>query len=606
MSVIGNFTAPKAYDREHQSQFIGAVQRELDKSYRKDTDIIIPLGKSLGFTSAQGAEYIFSVDVDGNFTFGARAETGTSLASIDYVTSVVSDASGASASEFAAIRAEFAAADAAVSASVTNEATVRAGADGALATQINAVNAAYIASDAVLSASIISEQTTRADADTAIALSVTTLTSTVDAKNQTFIQTSAPTAIAAGDLWIDSDDNNKLYRATAPGTGSWVAVPYSDTGKVTTFAQTSAPTALAVGDLWIDTDDDNKVYRATAVGSGSWAAVDDARIAVTATTLATVQGYLSASYTIELDVNGRATIFRLQDDGTTSDIIFKSDTFKFFDGVSDVALFSAGGGIITINGDLAVSGSIVVGEIRWPVALQPKLINKADGEAVLWAEGAALSAVPDFTIAVPSGVALAAGEAWEPPTITSATTTGGTLRLKISTPSTTATVTDSTDASGGGGNPDRVMAKSDSADAYNAVYNFRVQGLLYVTSYYSTDAGGYVNDGELILSTWFDDGGGFDEGPSIYINPWDAGIAAVTVSSQTGTHAYDLTVPTTWANAIGAGGTYAYGVSKDTGHASSTLTDLTSVSYLKQTVSGTRTGSPNGETATISVLPKNQ
>lgn len=59
--------------------------------------------------------------------------------------------------------------------------------------------------------------------DAAVASSVTTLTATVNTKTQTFRQTSTPTAISVGDLWIDSDDNNKLYRATAAGTGSWVA-----------------------------------------------------------------------------------------------------------------------------------------------------------------------------------------------------------------------------------------------------------------------------------------------------------------------------------------------------------------------------------------------
>ena len=44
-----------------------------------------------------------------------------------------------------------------------------------------------------------------------------------------FRQTSAPTSIAAGDLWFDTDDGNKLYRATSAGNdevaaNEWVAV----------------------------------------------------------------------------------------------------------------------------------------------------------------------------------------------------------------------------------------------------------------------------------------------------------------------------------------------------------------------------------------------
>ena len=40
--------------------------------------------------------------------------------------------------------------------------------------------------------------------------------------------------------------------------------------KVTTFAQNSPPEATAIGDIWIDTNDSNKLYRASAVGSANW------------------------------------------------------------------------------------------------------------------------------------------------------------------------------------------------------------------------------------------------------------------------------------------------------------------------------------------------
>ena len=49
---------------------------------------------------------------------------------------------------------------------------------------------------------------------------------TAQTKNRIFLATSAPTAEAAGDLWIDSDNGNRIYRASAAGAGSWVALPY--------------------------------------------------------------------------------------------------------------------------------------------------------------------------------------------------------------------------------------------------------------------------------------------------------------------------------------------------------------------------------------------
>jgi len=108
--------------------------------------------------------------------------------------------------------------------------------------------------------------------------SITSLSGTVNTKTQTFVGTSAPTAISVGDLWIDTDDNNKLYRATAAGNSNWVAV--NDTSGITVHAQTSQPTGSQEGDLWFDTDDDNKQYR----WSGSaWVAVVDTRVAANAT-----------------------------------------------------------------------------------------------------------------------------------------------------------------------------------------------------------------------------------------------------------------------------------------------------------------------------------
>lgn len=56
---------------------------------------------------------------------------------------------------------------------------------------------------------------------------------------------------------------------------------FSGTGytKTVTFAQDSIPTSVAVGDLWVDTNNDNKLYRAASIGAdqitaGEWEVVD--------------------------------------------------------------------------------------------------------------------------------------------------------------------------------------------------------------------------------------------------------------------------------------------------------------------------------------------
>lgn len=98
-------------------------------------------------------------------------------------------------------------------------------------------------------------------------------------KNSTYVQPSEPTggSYSEGDLWIDTDDGNKLYAYV--GT-AWVAKQdasiasalASANGKNTIYRQISQPTGgtYATGDTWFDSDDDNKIYRYNGT---TWVAV---------------------------------------------------------------------------------------------------------------------------------------------------------------------------------------------------------------------------------------------------------------------------------------------------------------------------------------------
>lgn len=88
---------------------------------------------------------------------------------------------------------------------------------------------------------------------------------------KTYAQGTAPSGANAGDLWINTADSNKLYRYNG---SSWVA--YASEAGIDTYAQTSAPASgVKVGDLWIDTDDNNAMYR----WSGSaWVKVRDTHL----------------------------------------------------------------------------------------------------------------------------------------------------------------------------------------------------------------------------------------------------------------------------------------------------------------------------------------
>lgn len=114
---------------------------------------------------------------------------------------------------------------------------------------------------------------TAADLIETIAADVVAAQATADGKISSFYQASAPGSAEDGDIWFDTDDANKQYIRTG---GAWVLAAdtrigdaltaASDAqatadGKVVTFVATTAPTAEAVGDLWLDTDDGNKIYR---------------------------------------------------------------------------------------------------------------------------------------------------------------------------------------------------------------------------------------------------------------------------------------------------------------------------------------------------------
>lgn len=98
---------------------------------------------------------------------------------------------------------------------------------------------------------------------------------TADGKIATFFQNGEPldAVSSVGDIWFDTNDAYKQYRYDG---ADWVlaadtrigdaindaadAQATAD-GKVVTFIQDSAPTAEGVGDLWIETDRDNRLRR---------------------------------------------------------------------------------------------------------------------------------------------------------------------------------------------------------------------------------------------------------------------------------------------------------------------------------------------------------
>ena len=104
----------------------------------------------------------------------------------------------------------------------------------------------------------------------------------IDGKTKAYYQATAPTTgMTEGDIWFDTDDGNKQYyyngtawvsvqdTAIAAAQSAATAAQTTADGKNRVYRQTTQPSGgtYAEGDLWFDTDDDNKIYRYT---SGSW------------------------------------------------------------------------------------------------------------------------------------------------------------------------------------------------------------------------------------------------------------------------------------------------------------------------------------------------
>ena len=216
-------------------------------------------------------------------------------------------------------------------------------------------------------------------------------------KSQTFVANGAPaddTAndLEAGDIWIESDDNNELHvwsgsswdsrrdglttaHATAI-TGINTSITNLQSHEQKTFVQDAVPNGGSVivkaGDLWIDTNDSNKVYRATAdnaaaiVTSGNgWLLTDiqgtTASVASVSTAVTTLEGDAAAAYVLQVNANGSVAGMVIENtassagDNSGSAIQFRADKFAIWNatgsdaGSGSVAPFILDSGVVYID-----------------------------------------------------------------------------------------------------------------------------------------------------------------------------------------------------------------------------------------------------------------
>lgn len=145
--------------------------------------------------------------------------------------------------------------------------------------------------------------------------------SALDKKVTTYYDTTAPANPNLGDLWFDTSVvngsiKNKLHRWD--GT-KWDAITdkqiidaiekaqnAQDTAdkKIVTYYQATQPTEGHVGDLWIDTDDNNKMYR---FDGASW--LDISYKGINAETAKEIQGALDKIKDVQDIVDGKIEIY---------------------------------------------------------------------------------------------------------------------------------------------------------------------------------------------------------------------------------------------------------------------------------------------------------
>jgi hypothetical protein len=182
---------------------------------------------------------------------------------------------------------------------VVREQTARATADDALAQDILTLNAGVNANDVAIRADLQVETTTRANADTALSSQITTLNSQVN---------NATTGLPATRATLINDYSTTATVNSAIASSKTALRAYTDVSASRTFRQAAAPTKrgvdadttldipLQTGDVWVDIDDQNKLYQWSGT---AWVYSPDGAITGSVTALAATLDteYLTATDT---------------------------------------------------------------------------------------------------------------------------------------------------------------------------------------------------------------------------------------------------------------------------------------------------------------------
>ncbi|CAD7335332.1 hypothetical protein FIM10_02190 [Sphingomonadales bacterium 56] len=186
----------------------------------------------------------------------------------------------------------------------------------------------------------------------------------------------SPPAGAYGDLWFDTDDNNKMYRRDTDGwkvaTNTSLGLAISAAagaqatadGKVKTFSGESTPVATGVGDLWYKPS----TKTLTRWNGSTWAVASPANVADGATVGAPSGTNVGGTPATTVEAGGNAANGGLNGDGTvktdkvsTGSIVAEAVTKSYYASLASPIL-STGVGAITTVLTLSVAG-VAAGEV---------------------------------------------------------------------------------------------------------------------------------------------------------------------------------------------------------------------------------------------------
>lgn len=226
-------------------------------------------------------------------------------------------------------------------------------------------------------AAIESEASTRATADEALTAQVTAARSVADAKNKTYRQGTAPTTgMAAGDIWYNTNDNNKPMRYSG---SAWVATDDPRTAQNQAAIETEALTRANA-----DSALSSQISTLSASTTTQFASV---RTEIQAQAKYT-DGAIARAVTTAT-VNGKTAIFGINVNGATADIGAVADRFFIYNSVngSYVQPFRVEGGNVFINTAFIKQADIINAVISGTLT-SPNYIAGREGLRINFVTGA--------------------------------------------------------------------------------------------------------------------------------------------------------------------------------------------------------------------------